>query len=84
MSVAFMYSSSSQCGIWHAFAAFLLLRHEFVCSGERGGWKNKTMQGVGEGAASLRELKENHPFSSRGEGWVILGRFRILKIHVFF
>lgn len=66
MSVAFMYSSSSQCGIWHAFAAFLLLRREFVCSGERGGWEKKTMQGRVAGAVSLRKLKENH-LSSPGE-----------------
>lgn len=63
MSVAFMYSLSSQCGIWHAFAAFLLLRREFVCSGERGGWENKTMQGEDGGASSLWKLREDHPSS---------------------
>lgn len=84
MSVAFMYSSSSQCGIWHAFAAFLLLRREFVCSGERGGWEKKTMQGWVRGGCFPSEIKGKPSFFSRGEGWVILGRFRITKIHVFF
>lgn len=90
MSVAFIYSSSSQRGIWHASAAFLL-RLELDCSGGRGGWENRAVGG-GQGwegasqwvGASLWKFEEDLP-SAPGEriglSWEGLGS---PKIYVYF
>lgn len=94
MSVAFIYSSSSQRGIWHASAAFLL-RLELDCSvGERRLGEQSSRGGGGggqgwEGAsqwvgASLWKFEEDLP-SAPGEriglSWEGLGS---PKIYVYF